>query len=213
MMRARSESFKPAKLLLPLIGCICLFGVNVAQARDVLPSELQAQINAEAHQETIDAYNLLKSREGLGDFVKLRLCDTQSKYKDDCMLISRDHSRGLEITEYKVYEKGRAQKLLQIHAQNGVVLKETIYENNLKEGTLRQFHTDGSPADFINYHLGKREGDGVWFLPDGSELLTITFKQDKAIGGKCANGAKLDEFAIYDFLQQRRPPVVCLQDN
>lgn len=189
------------------------FGMQSAMARDVLPSELQAQINEEAHQETMDAYNLLKSREGLGDFAKLRLCDTQNKYKDNCMLISRDHSHGLEITEYKVYENGRAQKLLQIHAQNGVVLKETVYQNNLKEGVLRQFHTDGSPAEFVQYHLGKREGEGVWFLPDGTKLLSIVFKKDNPVSGKCANGEDLDEFAIYDFLQQRRPPVTCLQDN
>ena len=113
-----------------------------------------------------------------------------AKHKADGM--SYEFNRSGHLVENVSYFEGMRHGPAQGYYDSGNLKYDANYALDRLEGLLRFYHDAPNKVQaHIIYSQGKRNGPAMFYDESGQLTYEVTFKDDKAISGKCASGRAL----------------------
>lgn len=91
------------------------------------------------------------------------------------------------------YKEGKMEGVERGYFDNGVLRSEAFYKNGKLEGAQKLYYKNGKLQGEIPYQEGKIHGVAKWYEKNGNLWVSVEFKDNEPIAGKCMGKTPLLE--------------------
>ena len=119
--------------------------------------------------------------------------------------MSYEFNRSGRLVETTQYFEGMRHGDARGYYESGNVKFKASYSLDLLHGLYQTYYDALDQVQSnVFYEKGKRSGPGMFYDEQGKQIYEVTFKDDKAVSGKCTSGRKLTNEELARILTQ--PP-------